>query len=174
MAEPTQIADDVVVKIEYTLTVEGEILDSSADEGPLEYLHGHENIVAGLELALTGKKVGDKISVTVEPAAGYGEYDDESVAFVDRMEIPVGVPLEEGTEIVMEDDDGEAMSATITWVGPDEVKLDFNHPLAGETLHFEVEIVGLRAPTVEELDHGHVHDEGYHHHDEEDDDNHHH
>jgi FKBP-type peptidyl-prolyl cis-trans isomerase SlyD len=163
MPQPTTIADDVVVKIEYTLIVDSEVLDSSADEGPLEYLHGHDNIVAGLEAALSGKKVGDSLQVTISPEDGYGEYDDEATAYVPREEIPTDVPLEEGVEIVMEDDEGDVMSAVIVWVGADEVKLDFNHPLAGRELEFEVKVVGLRAATEEELEHGHAHVEGHEH-----------
>jgi FKBP-type peptidyl-prolyl cis-trans isomerase SlyD len=164
-SEPTIIADNVVVKIEYTLTVDGEVVDSSAEEGPLEYLHGHQNIVEGLEKALTGKKVGEAVAVVVPPEQGYGAYDDDATAFVDRLEMPADVPLEEGVEIVMEDEDGDYMTAYIAWVGADEVKLDFNHPLAGETLHFDVKITGLRQPTAEELDHGHVHDHKHGHED---------
>jgi len=159
------VEHDVVVKIEYMLTVDGEVLDSSEEEGPMEYLHGYGNIVEGLENALKGLKVGDEIKVTVPPEEGYGEYDPEANAHVPRMELPPEIPLEEGTEIVMEDDDGTVMQAVITWVGADEVKLDFNHPLAGYTLDFEVKIVGLRAPTEDELDHGHAHEEDHHHHD---------
>lgn len=163
--KPTVVADDVVVEIEYTLTVDGEIVDSSEEEGPLEYLHGYENIVPGLEKALAGKKVGDSVKVTVKPEEGYGEYDDEAVAFVPRMEIPSEIPLEEGTEIVMEDEDEDYITAVIAWIGADEVKLDFNHPLAGYTLEFDVKIVGMREAAPEEIDHGHVHAEGHHHHD---------
>lgn len=160
---PEIVADDVVVTIEYTLTVDGEVLDSSEENGPLEYLQGYDNIVPGLEEALAGKKVGDSLHVTVEAEDGYGEYDDEAVAHVPRLEIPTEIPLEEGVEIVMEDEDGEYVNAVITWIGADEVKLDFNHPLAGYTLEFDVKIIGLRAATEEELDHGHVHTEGHDH-----------
>ena len=160
MPNPTTIADDVVVEIEYTLTVEGEVLDSSEEEGPLAYLHGHDNIVPGLEKALAGKKVGDSVTVTVSAEEGYGEYDEEATAYVPRAEIPADVPIEEGVEIVMEDEEGDVLAAVITWVGADEVKLDFNHPLAGRALDFDVKVVGLRAATEEELDHGHAHMEG--------------
>jgi FKBP-type peptidyl-prolyl cis-trans isomerase SlyD len=163
MTQPISIADGVVAKIEYTLIVDSEVLDSSNDEGPLEYLHGHGNIVPGLEKVLVGKKVGDSLQVTVSPEEGYGEYDEEATAHVPREEIPADVPLEPGVELVMEDDDGEELSAVITWVGPDEVQLDFNHPLAGRTLEFEVKVVGLREATEEELEHGHAHMEGEEH-----------
>jgi FKBP-type peptidyl-prolyl cis-trans isomerase SlyD len=163
MTNPTAVADDVVVEIEYTLTVEGEILDSSEAEGPLAYLHGHDNIVPGLEKELSGKKVGESVSVTVSPEEGYGRYDEEAAAHVPREEIPADVPIEEGVEIIMEDEDGSVMAAMITWVGADEVKLDFNHPLAGRELGFEVKVVGLREPTEEEMEHGHAHMDGHEH-----------
>ncbi len=161
---PEVVNGDVVVKIEYTLTVDGELLDSSEEEGPLEYLHGYDNIVPGLEKALAGKSIGDTVKVTVKPEEGYGEYDDGATAFVPRLEMPDEIPLEAGTEIVMEDDEGDYVTAIITWVGADEVKLDFNHPLAGYTLDFDVKVIGLREATEEELDHGHVHAEGHEHH----------
>lgn len=160
---PSQVADGVVVKIEYTLAIAGEILDSSEEEGPLEYLQGHENIVPGLEKALDGKKIGDALKVTVEPEAGYGVYDAEAVSHIPRLEMPVDIPLEVGTELLMEDDDGSYISAVITWVGADEIKLDFNHPLAGRTLDFDIKVVGLREASEEELEHGHVHAPGHQH-----------
>ena len=160
---PTQVADDVIVKIEYSLAIDGEILDSSAEEGPLEYLQGHDNLVPGLEKALTGMEIGDELKVTVEPDEGYGVYDDEAVSHIPRLEMPSDIPLEVGTELVMEDDDGSYISAVITWVGADEVKLDFNHPLAGRSLDFEIKIIGLREASAEELEHGHVHASGHHH-----------
>ncbi len=165
MAEkkPGVVARNVVVKIEYTLTVDGEVVDTSEEEGPLEYLHGHGNIVDGLENALEGKKIGDRLQVSVPPAEGYGEYDDEAQAHVPRLELPADIPAEEGTELVIEDEDGDFLQAVITWVGADEVRLDFNHPLAGYALDFDVEVVGLRAATSEELDHGHAHMEGHEH-----------
>ena len=154
------IANDLVPKVDYVLTVDGEILDSSEEEGPLEYLHGHRNIVIGLEQALTGKKIGDNVKVEVAPADGYGEYDDDAVTHVPRIEMPPEVPLEFDIEFMLEDDDGGLLVATIVWVGADDVKLDFNHALAGLTLNFDVTVVGLRAATQEELDHGHAHADG--------------
>ncbi len=157
---PAQISENVVVKIEYMLRVNDEVLDSSEQEGPLEYLHGHGNIVAGLEAALTGKMIGDRLRVTVSPEQGYGAYDEQAVAFVPRIEIPGEIPLVAGTELVFEDDEGNFLEATINWIGADEVKLDFNHPLAGETLDFDIRVVGLRKATEQELEHGHAHPEG--------------
>ena len=161
--EITQVADDVVVTIDYTLTVDGEILDSSEEEGPLEYLQGHQNIIPGLERELAGTKVGESKKVTVAPGDGYGEIDEEAIVDVPRDEFPENLPLEVGLELEVTDKDGDIMLASIVEVGKDTVKLDTNHPLAGKTLHFEVTVLDLRAATEEELTHGHVHSHGSHH-----------
>ncbi|GAB4580600.1 MAG: peptidylprolyl isomerase [Anaerolineales bacterium] len=154
---PTQVAKDVVVSLAYTLKVAGEILDEAEHDDPLLYLHGHKNIVPGLEKSLTGMKIGERKSVVVKPKEGYGEYNEDDVEIVSRDEFPDEIPLEEGVEIVVEDDEGEEVNATIVEVTKDKVTLDFNHPLAGKELHFEVTIVDLRAATEEELEHGHAH-----------------
>ncbi len=152
-----QVANDLVVAIEYVLTVDGEVLDSSKEEGPLEYLHGHANIIPGLEKELTGMKVKESKQVEVPPEGGYGLVEEEAILDVPLAEFPDDVPLEPGIELEITDKDGDMMFATIKEVGSKSVKLDTNHPLAGKTLHFEVTVVGLRAASEEELDHGHVH-----------------
>lgn len=154
---PTKVADDLVVSIEYTLTVDGEVIDSSEDEGPLDYLHGHSNIIPGLEKELTGMQVGESKKVKVLPAEGYGELDEDSILEVPLDEFPEDVPLEPGIELEITDDEGDMMFAEIIEIGDDTVTLDTNHPLAGKTLHFDISIVGLRAASAEEIDHGHVH-----------------
>lgn len=155
--DPTVVADDVVVTMEYTLTVNGEVIDSSEDTDPLEFLQGYQNIVPGLEHELYGMKVGQSKKVSVSPADGYGEVDMDAFLEISRSEFPDDIPLELGVELDLRDEDGEIMSATISKVEGDMVQLDLNHPLAGETLDFEVKVVGLRSPTEEELEHGHVH-----------------
>jgi len=155
--DPTVVADDVVVTMDYTLIVNGEVIDSSDGNDPLEFLQGHQNIVPGLERELYGLKIGDSKKVTVAPAEGYGEVDLDAFLDISRSEFPDDIPLEIGVELDLRDDDGEVMSATISQVEGDNVQLDLNHPLAGETLEFDVKIVGLRQPTEEELEHGHVH-----------------
>jgi FKBP-type peptidyl-prolyl cis-trans isomerase SlyD len=157
---PTQVAKDLVVSLAYTLKVAGEILDEAGREDPLLYLHGHKNIVPGLERALTGMKVGETKAVVIAPKDGYGEYNEDDVEIVPRSEFPDEIPVEEGVEILVEDDEGEEVSATIVEVTKDKVTLDFNHPLAGKELHFEITVVDLRAATEEELEHGHAHYEG--------------
>lgn len=170
--KPGKVADDVVVSIDYTLTVEGEVVDSTEGEEPLEFLHGHQNIIPGLERELSGMKIGDSKKVVVPPGEAYGEVDPENVVDVPRSEFPTEIPLEEGTELEVKNADGEVLSATIAEVNGDTVKLDFNHPLAGKELTFDVTISDLRAATEEELAHGHVHyeDEGFDFEEEDDDD----
>jgi FKBP-type peptidyl-prolyl cis-trans isomerase SlyD len=158
--KPAQVADNLVVTIDYTLTVDGEVLDSSQEEGPLEYLQGHQNIIPGLERELAGMKVGEKKKVTVAPVDGYGEVEDDAIVDVPRNEFPKDLPLEAGLELEVTDKDKNIMLATVLEVGEDTVTLDTNHPLAGKTLHFEVSVLDLRSPTEEELAHGHVHAHG--------------
>jgi FKBP-type peptidyl-prolyl cis-trans isomerase SlyD len=162
--KPTQAADDLVVTIEYTLTVDGEIVDSSEEGGPLDYLQGHANIIPGLEREIEGMKIGDNKKVVVAPEDGYGLVEPDAVLEVDRGEFPDDVPVEVGVELEITDDDGDMMFATIVEIGSDVVVLDTNHPLAGKELHFDVTIVDLREASDEELAHGHVHHGGHHDH----------
>lgn len=155
--KPKEVADDVVVSIEYTLTVDNEIVDSTEGDEPLHFLQGHQNIIPGLEHELSGMKIGDNKKVLVPPAEAYGDIDPENVVDVPRAEFPQEIPLETGTELEVKNADGEVLSATIAEVNSDTVKLDFNHPLAGKELSFDVTIVDLRQATEEELAHGHVH-----------------
>jgi len=154
---PTVVADDVVVSMEYTLTVNGELIDSSEETDPLEFLQGHQNIVPGLERELYGMKVGDTKKVTVAPEDAYGSVDKDAFLEISAKEFPEDIPLEVGVELDLRDEDGEILSATIAEIQGDNVILDLNHPLAGETLDFDVKIASLRTATEEELEHGHVH-----------------
>ena len=158
------IAPDDVVSIHYTLKDDSaKVIDSSAGGEPLAYLHGHGNIIPGLERELSGKSVGDRLEVRIEPAQGYGEYDRSLVQKVPRRTLKgianlrVGMRLQAGTE-------HGHRAVTVTHISGDMVTLDGNHPLAGQNLHFEVEITAIRAATEEELAHGHVHGAGGHHH----------
>lgn len=161
--KPREVADDVVVSIDYTLTVDGEVVDTTEGDEPLQFLQGHQNIIPGLERELTGMKIGDSKQVVVPPTEAYGEVDPENIIEVPRTEFPPEIPLEPGTELEVKNADGEVLSATIAEITSDTVKLDFNHPLAGKQLTFDVKIVDLRTATEEELAHGHVHyeDEGF-------------
>jgi len=161
--EQNVVADDMVVTLEYTLTVDGEVLDSSEEQGPLPYLHGHQNIVPGLESEITGMAVGESKSVKVAPADGYGEFDAEAVLLMEPDDFPDEIPLKEGVELEMVNEEGEVILATIVDVAGNTVRLDTNHPLAGKDLHFDIKVTGVRPATAEELDHGHVHEHGHHH-----------
>ena len=158
-----KVEDGVVVSMEYKLTVDGEVLDTSDGAGPLQFLAGYGNIIPGLEKEMMGMKIGDSKEVTVQPEDGYGEFDEEAFMEVPRSEFPADMKIEEGAELHITDENGEHQSAYVLSFDDKTVKLDFNHPLAGAVLNFYVKVVGLREPTEEELDHGHVHEEGHHH-----------
>ncbi len=120
-------------------------------------------MIKGLETALYGLKAGDKKHVSVPAVDGYGEYDPEAIVDVVRSEFPPEIPLKPGVELEVSDEDGDVQFATIVSLTKSHVKLDFNHPLAGKTLEFDVTINELRAASSEELDHGHVHGHGHGH-----------
>jgi len=159
MSEQLKIGDGIVVSLDYTLRLDdGEVIDSSQESEPLEYLHGHGQIIPGLEKALVGLTVGDSKKVTVPSAEAYGDVDMEAFEIVPRSMFPDDMELEEGLELSLRDaETNEPFDATIAEIRENGVMLDFNHPLAGETLHFEVTIPALRQATAEELAHGHAH-----------------
>jgi FKBP-type peptidyl-prolyl cis-trans isomerase SlyD len=156
------VGKDMVVSLEYVLHLEdGEELDRSEAGEALEFLQGHEQIISGLERALYGLRVGDEKQVVIEPVAGYGAYDEENLEELPRTSFPADLELEPGVQLQLRDEEsGEVYQAQVAEVRPDNVLLDFNHPLAGETLHFKVKVVGLRQATADELAHGHVHMHG--------------
>lgn len=159
-----QAADNCVVVIHYTLTDDsGETLDSSRGGEPLAYLQGFGNIIPGLENALAGKQAGDCLKVSVAPGEGYGLRDEGMVQVVPRAAFGGAPDLEVGMQFHAQTPAGVRV-VTIAKVEGDEVTVDGNHPLAGATLHFDVEITEVRAATEEELAHGHVHGPGGHHH----------
>lgn len=159
-----QVVQDAVVSIHYTLTDDtGATVDSSAGGEPLAYLHGNGNLVPGLESALEGKRAGDKVNVKVAPADGYGEYDKGLVQRVPRRSFKGVADIRKGMQFQVQSDRGPR-SVTVTNVAGDMVTVDGNHPLAGKNLNFDVEVVEVRAPSEEELAHGHVHGPGGHHH----------
>lgn len=160
-----RIEDGVVVSLNYVLTVDGEEIARTEEGEPMDYLHGAENIVPGLEAALTGKVLGDRVSVTLNPSDAYGDYDDENVEELDRDDVPNADELEAGMIIEVEDEEGFTYLATVREVSADTVVLDYNPPLAGKTLTYDVEVIGLREADEEELAHGHPHSLG----DEDDD-----
>lgn len=158
------VKDGLVVSMDYKLTVDGQVLDSSEEAGPLQFLAGYGNIIPGLEREMMGMKIGESKEVTVQPEDGYGEFDEEAFVEVPRAQLPADLKLEEGLELHVTDEDGNHQAAYVSEFNDESVTLDFNHPLAGAVLNFYVKVVALREPTEEELDHGHVHEAGGHHH----------
>jgi FKBP-type peptidyl-prolyl cis-trans isomerase SlyD len=144
---------------------QGETLDQADASAPFAYLHGGSQIVPGLESALEGLKKGDKKKVVVAPAEGYGEKNQSLCISVNRSQFPKGVDLQVGMQFEADSAQGEGMVFTIDAIEGDQVRIDGNHPLAGVTLHFDVEVLDVRDATAEELEHGHVHGpDGHHHH----------
>lgn len=159
-----QIANHKVVSIHYTLTNdEGDVLDSSKGQEPLAYLHGFGNIISGLENALDGRSLGDKFTVAIAPAEGYGERDNDMVQSVPKSSFQGVDEILPGMQFQAQSPDGMQL-VTVIDVDGDEVILDGNHPMAGMTLNFDVEVTEIRDATAEELEHGHVHGPGGHHH----------
>ncbi|UYN90633.1 MAG: peptidylprolyl isomerase [Anaerolineales bacterium] len=165
MSEPTVVAKDVVVSMAYKLTVDGEVLDEAGKDDAIQFLHGHRNIIPGLENELTGLKLGDSKKVSVQPEEGYGLTDSEEIEEISLEDFPEGIVPEIGMELEVKDEDGNDLYGRVLAITDDTVTMDFNHPLAGKTLDFEITVVGLRNATEDELAHGHVHGpEGHHHH----------
>jgi len=159
-----EIAKDTVVSIDYRLHLgDGNIVDESDEGEPLVYLHGYEEIVPGLEKALEGKKAGDSLKVTVAPEDAYGQYDKDGVEEVPREDFPPDMELEAGGIVTATDEEGDDVDFLVKEVREKTVVVDFNHPLAGKTLHFEVTVREVRKATPEELEHGHAHAPGHEH-----------
>ena len=156
----TTIAKDTAVKFNYTLKDDdGNILDQSPEGQPLAYLHGHSNIIPGLEQQLEGKSAGERVNAIVEPVDGYGEYQELAVQKVPRDNFQGVEDIQAGMQFQSEAG-GQVMLVTVTDVNDEEVTVDANHPLAGKRLTFDVEIQEVRAATEDELNHGHVHGAG--------------
>jgi FKBP-type peptidyl-prolyl cis-trans isomerase SlyD len=161
-----RIEDGKVVGIDYRLHLgDGEVVDESSPGDPLTYIQGQGQIVPGLEKALEGLAVGDEKQVVVSPGDGYGEHDARGVQEVPRGAFPEGATPEVGQQYYAHGQDGEPIPFLVREVGPGTIKVDFNHPLAGKTLHFDVKVREVRAPTPEELEHGHAHGPEGHEHD---------
>lgn len=156
-AKPTQVAKDTVVSLDYTLRVDGVVVDTSEKSKPIQFIQGRGYIISGLESQLYGMQVGDRKQVAVSASDGYGEVDKSAYADIPRDEFPPDIPLKTGIGLQLRDQDGNVTEGYISKVGEKSVRLDFNHPLAGKDLDFSIEVVGLRYATAEELSHGHIH-----------------
>jgi FKBP-type peptidyl-prolyl cis-trans isomerase SlyD len=160
-----QVAHDAVVVIHYTLKNDaGEVLDSSAGAEPLAFIQGGGNIISGLEEALEGKRAGDTLEVTIPAAKAYGVHEPSLIQQVPRRAFQTGTDVAPGMRFTAQTEHGPR-PVVVTRVAGDMVTVDGNHPLAGQTLHFAVEVTEVRKASAEELSHGHVHGPGGHHHD---------
>ncbi|MBI9048853.1 MAG: peptidylprolyl isomerase [Anaerolineaceae bacterium] len=152
--ENLQIADNVVVSMDYNLTVDSEIIDTTDHSEPIQFIQGHGNIIPGLEKELHGLKIGDNKKVIVQPAEAYGEFDENAFTDVSKDQFPADFEIRPGGEIRVRTVSGQFISAIIESADDEMVKLNLNHPLAGKELLFDAKIVNLRTATEEEISNG--------------------
>ena len=159
------IALHKVVTFHYEVcdSANNEVIDSSNDSDPMTYLHGARNIIPGLEQALEGKNVGDKIDVVIEPADAYGERHEDRIQQVPLQAFDSMEKVEAGMSVSASTDSGP-ITLLVTEVGDEFVTVDANHPLAGKSLKFSVSVESIRDASEEEIEHGHVHGPGGHDH----------
>ena len=150
------IQNDAVVQIAYNLNVEGQELESNL----LEYLHGHGNIIPGLENELTGLNIGDRKHILVKAVDAYGEFDPNMVISVNRESFPADFEIRLGEPMNLRDASGNVFQAVATAISEEAVEMDLNHPMAGKDLEFQVTILSIRPATEDEIAHGHLHQDG--------------
>jgi FKBP-type peptidyl-prolyl cis-trans isomerase SlyD len=154
-----------VVTMNFTLTDDhGNVLDSTDHGGPFSYLSGNNMVLPKLEETVSGMIIGTKKSIKLNAAEGYGNYNEDALQIVGKENFPEDLVLEVGMEYMASNPDGKKMPFTITKVDGEDITIDFNHPLAGKNLNFDIELVDVRDATPEELSHGHVHGPDGHHH----------
>jgi FKBP-type peptidyl-prolyl cis-trans isomerase SlyD len=144
------VQDNMQIGLEYTLTVDGVVVDSTEGKGPFHYVHGQQQMIPGLESQLTGMRVGDTKEVTVSPEGGYGPVDPTAFVEVKKTQLPPDVTPTVGMILRGVNPDGQSFRAKITELKGETVMLDLNHPLAGKTLSFKVKITDI-APVKSEL-----------------------
>ena len=157
----TTIAENMVASVHYTGTFpdSGDEFDSSRNGDPLTFLVGHKGMIPGFEREIMGASAGDTRSFTLEPEDAYGHPSDELIQEVPRGMFPEDMPIDLGMMLM-----SDAGPLRIVAITESTVRCDFNNPMAGKTLHFEIEVMEVRAATDEEISHGHVHGPGGHHH----------
>lgn len=159
-----QITKDNVVLFHYTLKNDGDqVIESSAGQDATAYLQGHGGMIRGVQLALEGKQAGDKFSVTVHPIDGYGERREDSIQSVPVKHLIGAKKWRPGMVATVQTDNGQRQ-VSIVKMGKFMAKVDTNHPLAGQILHFDIDIVDVREATADEISHGHAHGTGGHQH----------
>lgn len=154
--KPLTIMDNVVVSLAYVLTVDGEVVDSTDDQKPIQYIQGQNQIIPALERELEGMALGESKIIFVSSDEGYGEYDPDMIAHVTRDQFPQDFVFVLGGQLNIQDTSGRTFNATVRGIGPEKVELDLNHPLAGKDLVFQALVVDLRHATEDELDNGQI------------------
>ena len=151
-----EIKENNVVEIDYTLKNDnGDIIDSSDGVGSLSFIMGKKNIIPGLEAEIAKKVVGDSFHVTVLPKDAYGERNESMVQSVPRAQFGDDADkIQLGSQFQVQDQSGQPLLVQVVDLKDDEIVLDANHPMAGETLHFEVKILSTRDATSKELEKG--------------------
>ncbi len=153
-----------VVALNYTLkNDDGDVVDSSEGREPLAYLHGANNLIPGLEKELEGKTEGAKFNTSIAPDEAYGEIREELIQTIDKSMFQGVESIEPGMTFVAQGEGGQQQQVRVTEVSGEQVTVDANHPMAGQTLHFEVEVMEVRDATPQEIEHGHVHAGGHDH-----------
>ncbi|WP_022824930.1 FKBP-type peptidyl-prolyl cis-trans isomerase [Hymenobacter norwichensis] len=169
-----QISENKVVTITYDLSVTDEnqekvLVESAEADAPMVFLFGQSGLPEEFERQLDGKQAGDSFTFSLTPEQAYGEYDDQAVVDIPKNVFEVDGQIDQemlqvGNFLPMADNQGHHMQGKVVEIGPDSVKMDFNHPLAGMVMHFDGKVAEVREATQEEMDHGHVHGEGGHDH----------
>ena len=158
-----QITKDTVVQFHYTLSDETGVLENSRSQDPVLYLQGHGNLIEGLEKSMEGHQAGDQFTVTLAPADAYGERAEDSVQSVQVKHLMGAKKWKPGMVAVINTEQGQRQ-VTVVKVGMFKAEVDTNHPLAGKTLSFDIDVIDVRAASAEEIEHGHAHGVGGHHH----------
>jgi len=159
-----KVTKDTVVRFHYTLkNDEDQIIERSAAQEPTAFLQGHGGLIQGVQNALEGKQAGDTFNVTIHPQDGYGERLDNSIQSVPVKHLMGAKKWRPGMIATVQTEQGQRQ-VSIVKMGKFMAKVDTNHPLAGQILHFDIEVVDVRAGTTEEIAHGHAHGDGGHHH----------
>ncbi len=159
------IGANKVVTVNYKLSDdEGNLIQKTSVDEPFVYLSGNNQILPKLEQEIDSMIIGGKKNIGLNSSEAYGDYDNKAVQDVKRQEFPDGTNLEKGMEFMANTPDGKPVPFVIKEINEDNITIDFNHPLAGKNLNFDVELIDVRDATREEMEHGHVHGMGGHHH----------
>jgi len=154
------ITNNKAVTINYTLKDDQDVIIDTSNDNSFVYLHGANNIIPGLENELTDKTSGDKFSLVIKPEDAYGQYNDKLTQAVDKEAFGEEQKIEVGMQFHAQGDNDQMVMITVTEINDNKITIDGNHPLAGVTLHYDVEIMDVRDATEEELSHGHIHQHG--------------